>query len=283
MSRLLHRAGLRFFLRHPWQYALSVAGVALGVAVVLGVDIAAGGARQAFDASRELVVGRATHQVVPADPVLDDELYTRLRVELGVRAAAPVVEGRLRSGEETFTLFGIDPFAEAPFRDYLGAGGEGPDLGQFLTRPNTVAMTRQAAAARGLDTGSRIPLVGGGEVTVGSLLQMDDARARGADGLLFADIATAQELLGREGRLNRIDLILDDAEAESLSEWLPPGTELVPTAAQAKSLDQMTRAFRINLLALSLLALLVTHRLKHHLRLFLLKVAGAQLGFAGGR
>mgnify|MGYP001826721414 CR=1 FL=1 len=257
MSRLLHRAGLRFFLRHPWQYALSVAGVALGVAVVLGVDIAAGGARQAFDASRELVVGRATHQVVPADPLLDDRLYTRMRVELGVDAAAPVLEGRLGAGDETFTLFGIDPFSEAPFRDYLGAGAEGTDLGEFLTRPNTIAMTRQAAEARGLEIGSRLPLAGGGEVIVTSLLQLDDARAQGAGGLLFADIATAQELLGKEGRLSRIDLILDDAAATSVSEWLPPGTELVPTAAQAKSLDQMTRAFRINLLALSLLALLV--------------------------
>ena len=43
--------------------------------------------------------------------------------------------------------------------------------------------------------------------------RVDDARAQGAGGLLFADIATAQELLGKEGRLSRIDVILDDAEA----------------------------------------------------------------------
>jgi ABC-type glutathione transport system ATPase component len=40
VSRLLARSGRRFFARHPWQYALAVAGVALGVAVVLGVDLA---------------------------------------------------------------------------------------------------------------------------------------------------------------------------------------------------------------------------------------------------
>lgn len=260
MSRLLQRAGLRFLLRHPWQYALSVAGVALGVAVILGVDIAAGGARTAFDASRELVVGRATHQAVPADPFLNDELYTRLRVEQGVSAAAPVLEGRIRAGGETFRLIGVDPFAEAPFRDYLGTGTDGVDLTALLTRPDTVAMTRQAAEARGLQVGGRVPRDEAGAaapLVVGALLEIDNVRARGADGMLFADMATAQELLGQAGRLTRIDLILDSAEERRVAEWLPDGVELIPTAAQASSLDEMTRAFRINLLALSLLALLV--------------------------
>jgi putative ABC transport system permease protein len=260
MSRLLQRAGLRFLLRHPWQYALSVAGVALGVAVVLGVDIAAGGARKAFDASRELVVGRATHQAVPADPFLADEIYTRLRVELGVAAAAPVLEGRIRAGGETFSLIGIDSFAEGPFRDYLDTGADGIDLTALLTRPGTVAMTRQAARARGLSVGSRVPMDDAAAPTaleIGALLELDDARSRGADGLLFADMAAAQELLGRVGQLSRIDLILDADGEQRVKDWLPQGLELIPTAAQASSLDQMTRAFRINLLALSLLALLV--------------------------
>ena len=40
MSRLVARAGRRFFVRHPWQLALAIVGVALGVAVVTGVDLA---------------------------------------------------------------------------------------------------------------------------------------------------------------------------------------------------------------------------------------------------
>ena len=59
MSRLVQRAGWRFFLRHPWQLALAISGVALGVAVVTGVDLAGGAALRAFDLSREAVTGRA--------------------------------------------------------------------------------------------------------------------------------------------------------------------------------------------------------------------------------
>ena len=46
MSRLVGLAGQRFFVRHPWQLALAILGVALGVAVVTGVDLAAGSARR---------------------------------------------------------------------------------------------------------------------------------------------------------------------------------------------------------------------------------------------
>src|SRR5262245_15314546 len=45
---------------------------------------------------------------------------------------------------------------------------------------------------------------------------------------------------------------------------LPPGTELVPAGARADSAAQMTRAFSLNLAALSLLALLVGMFLIHN-------------------
>jgi putative ABC transport system permease protein len=41
-----------------------VLGVALGVAVVVSIDLANASARRAFTLSSEAVTGRATHQVV---------------------------------------------------------------------------------------------------------------------------------------------------------------------------------------------------------------------------
>ena len=57
--------------------------------------------------------------------------------------------------------------------------------------------------------------------------------------------------------MTRIDLKLDTAQAQTLGGELPPGTALVPAGSEQTALDEMMEAFRINLTALGLLALLV--------------------------
>ena len=63
------------------------------------------------------------------------------------------------------------------------------------------------------------------------------------------------------GQLSRIDLIIPDENEEliigPLSSNLPQGTRLVSSGSRTDPLSQMTRAFELNLQALSLLALLV--------------------------
>ncbi|MCP5020429.1 MAG: ABC transporter permease, partial [bacterium] len=76
--------------------------------------------------------------------------------------------------------------------------------------------------------------------------------------LLVTDIASAQELLQREGKLSRIDLILSQqAEIDAIRSMLPTGTRLVAAGARTLAMREMTRAFALNLTAMSLLALVV--------------------------
>lgn len=264
MSRLLGRSGRRFFARHPWQFALSVIGVALGVAVVLGVDLAGASARRAFDVSTELVVGRATHHVVPRAGRLDESLYPELRAAVRARgrgAVAPAVEGPLRlPGGRRVVLLGLDPIAEGPFRDELTRWSADLDLVSLLTTPGTVAVPGPLADELGLEPGEVLlastaeRLV---ELTLAGRIEPDPDRAAAASAYLFADIATAQEVLGMTGALSRIDLLLPDGVASALAALLPEGVELVESAARSNATFGMTRAFRLNLTALSLLALLV--------------------------
>ena len=93
MTRPLARIALRYLRRHPWQLALAVLGIALGVAVAVSIDLANESARRAFALATEAVTGRATHQIVGGPSGLPDELYRALRVDLGARAAAPVLTG----------------------------------------------------------------------------------------------------------------------------------------------------------------------------------------------
>jgi len=79
------------------------------------------------------------------------------------------------------------------------------------------------------------------------------------------DIAAAQELLGRAGRLDRIDLIVPEKSPEGkegsqllarAAAVLPRGAQILRAAARTRTTEEMTRAFRLNLTALSLLALI---------------------------
>ena len=69
MSRLLRRSSLRFFFDHPWGLALTILGVALGVGVVVSIDLAIQSSREAFRVSTESVAGRSTHRIVGSGAV----------------------------------------------------------------------------------------------------------------------------------------------------------------------------------------------------------------------
>ena len=148
MSRILWRASARYLLHHPWQIGLSFLGIALGVAVVVAIDLANDSAERAFTLSTESIVGRATHQILGGPAGLPEEVYRRLRLELGIRSAAPVVEGDVAAPDyagRTFHLLGIDPFADASFRPYLGGISTAAQNGvvPFLTQPATCLLSSE--------------------------------------------------------------------------------------------------------------------------------------------
>jgi putative ABC transport system permease protein len=266
----LYRLALRRLRRRPLQYVLFVVGVAIGVAMMVAIDLANGSARRAFELSTDAVTGKTTHRVAGGPTGLDEDVYRRIRIEAGFSPAAPVVEGYVGApalGGQPFRLVGIDPFAEPPFRDYFAAvgGRAGLDvaaLTALLTEPNSLVVAADTAAAAGLALGDSVALdVTGRPATariVGLLQPADDVSRRALEGVLFTDVSTAQELLGLTGRLSHVDLI---AEAESdlaaVEAVLPPGATLQTAAARQNAVQQMTAAFELNLAALSMLALVV--------------------------
>ncbi len=270
---LLRRSSLRYLLRHPWQFGLAVLGVALGVAVVVSIDLANGSARRAFTLSTEAVTGRATHQVVGGPGGLPDAVFRRLVVDAGIDRAAPVVEDwvTVPSGPgrpfRLLHLLGVDPFSEAPFRAYLSGvpdpsrtGGGSIDLAPLLTRPSAGVLSARTAAEMGVAVGGSFTVRANGVKRrvelVGVLEPADENTRRALADLLVMDVAAAQELLGRVGRLDRIDLILEERQIARAAAALPPGARILPAEGRTRTTEEMTRAFRLNLTALSLLALI---------------------------
>ncbi len=277
---LLTRSSLRYLLRHPWQFGLAVLGVALGVAVVVSIDLANASARRAFTLSTEAVTGRATHQVTGGPEGLADEAFRRLVLEARAELAAPIVEDWVMmpatpgKPSRTLHLLGVDPFSEAPFRAYLSGtpGGAGRDriavdVGALLTRPGAGVLSADTAAEMGLRIGDSFRVRASGvmrQVELAGMLQPEDENTgRAIADLLVMDVAAAQELLGRTGRLDRVDLMVAEGpeSAEGRRQLaraaavLPPGAQILPADGRTRTAEEMTRAFRLNLTALSLLAL----------------------------
>jgi putative ABC transport system permease protein len=271
MQTMLFKSSLRYLLKHPWQIGLAILGIALGVAMVVSIDLANLSAQRAFELSAETVTGRATHQIVGAPSGIDEEVYRRLRTELGFRESAPLVSGYVNSLDYpglALQVLGVDPLAEAPFRPYLAPSSTN-DMGNmlvFLTTPNAALLPSTTAKAYGIEAGDTLQLEVGtrtvSATVVGLLEGTDESSQNALDGLIVVDVATAQVWFDMIGKLTSIDLIVPEGAAgeqslEAIRAILPADTLLENPTQRTQSIKQMTDAFELNLSALSLLALIV--------------------------
>lgn len=279
---VIYRLALRYVSRRFLQSILFIFGVALGVSVIIAIDIANGSASRAFDLSTESVRGETTHQIIGSSTGLPSEIYRQVRDDLGINNSAPIIEEYLRGFSESvgidndqpLRLFGVDPIAEAPFRDYFSsvtADNDNPDnlgfdaITAFVSQPNAVLISDSLADRFDVTAGDSLTLRTGAtqvEVFIVGLLQAGDGVSQQAiDDLVVTDIATAQDILNNPDHITRIDLIFTPEEAEIqlplIEAILPQGSRVGAISEENSTLDQMTEAFELNLQALSLLALVV--------------------------
>lgn len=272
---LVLKAGLRHLWRRPWLALLPLFGVALGVALVLAVDLANRAALDALARSVESLAGRASHRVVGGADELPESLWGQLAREVPEIELAPVIERDVLLSDHPGVVLravGLDPLSAGRFGGAAGALIAPPESGQgdpeawtgLLARSDTCLLTHASAERLGLEPGQRLALrIGSERVELELIGHLDPARLGGAgDGLLVLDIAAAQERLGTLGRLTRLDLIAPagaagEAALSAVAQRLPPDARLEPVAARSGQLARLTRAFRQNLYALAGLSLFV--------------------------
>lgn len=265
LTRSLVASSWRDLRGRGWQLALMVVGVALGVAVVVAINLANGSARRAFELSTETVVGRATHRIVGGPSGLSPSVYTELK-RAGIQAElAPIVEGYLTTGGDEgrpLRLLGVDPLAEAPFRDFFARSEVArPGFEAFYTKPGTVIVTAGLARDLGIGPGDTFQAQVGDRLVdlmvLGVLATAAEEDRPLPDDIVLADIASAQELLSQQEQLTRIDVIASTDQLAALRSVLPAAAYLEPASEQAETAAELSRAFQLNLTALSLLALVV--------------------------
>jgi putative ABC transport system permease protein len=284
LTSLWRWVSLRHLLHEGGRTLLTLLGVALGVAVFVSMRLANRSAMASFAETVDAVAGKANLQITSDSEGFDERIYPRVRAVPGVKAAAPVVQtyaradlerkgdtGVYRKGErgpyeETLLILGIDLFSERPFGRY-----EPPERGdqmaalEFLTDPHAAAITRSLADRRGLKAGDSLNLVSGGRrvsLTVRHVVESGELQQAMGGNVVITDIAVAQEVFNRYGKLDRIDLVVDpdrrEAVKAALRSVLPPHVEARLPQGRTQQVENMVRAFELNLTALSFIALLVS-------------------------
>jgi putative ABC transport system permease protein len=268
---------LRHFAKEWMRAAVAVLGIALGVAVVVSVQMANAGSLRGFESAIEALSGRAALEIVSAGPGVDETRLQELIWLAEYGQVSPVLEGEAAyetraSGIESLRVLGIDILADRSFRDYRLLEFERQqrepstrEILDLLIDPASIILTEKFAQRFGLTTGSPVRLTLGDrpqDFVIRGLLR-DGGPARAMDGnLVLMDIAAAQLALSRLGWIDRIELLPApgtslEALRSEVQKRLPSGLQAQRPARRGEQMEKMLRAFHFNLTALSAIALLV--------------------------
>jgi putative ABC transport system permease protein len=260
MSRYAVRRSLLFapFLQHTGRLSLSVLAIALGVALGYAVQLINQAAVNEFSAAVHTLSGEADLAIRGPRAGFDESIYPRVAALRVVAVASPVVEtdARIPGRREPLKFLGVDVFRAARVQPFL-AKAETEDRLDFL-RPDRIFLSAAAAEWLGLKKGDSLSVqVGLRVISLRVAGVLDEGRRQR---FALADIGAVQATLGRPGFLSRIDLRLHpgvDPErlAERLSADLPAGTVIERPEADVERGGLPSRAYRVNLNVLALVAL----------------------------
>jgi putative ABC transport system permease protein len=257
MFALLKTFSWQELRHHPWRNAAAVVAVMLGVALAFSVHLINASALDEFASAVRSVNGQPDLELRAMQGGFDEALYGRVANDPQVALASPVLEIN--------TLAVTAQGERRPLRvvgvDALVVGAVAPALMPVLNaQADRLALFAPAQVF--LNAAAQASL-GTGTVKVQSALELREVRVAGSVGAAGApvavmDIAAAQELFGRLGQLTRIDVRLKagaDRAAFVRALQLPAGVAAAEPGDAAQRVSNLSRAYRVNLTVLALVAL----------------------------
>lgn len=274
------KATFKGLLAHKLRLGLTVLAVVLGVAFIAGTLVLTDTISSTFDNLFEdaakgvdVVVrstsGFQTHPSPGRNPV-DGSLLATVRAVPGVRAAAGAVQGIAQLVDKQGKAINAGPGTP------LGASWSAEPQGSITVRTGRppaasteVMIDAATARARGFKVGDAIKVVtagSAGEFTISGLAGFGEADGPAGGTLAVFDLATAQALFGRVGKLDGIEIAAaPGTRLEQLvpliAQSLPQGTEAVSSAVvaneQSEAIKVPLRFFNTALLIFAGISLLV--------------------------
>jgi putative ABC transport system permease protein len=259
--RLLSTFSWQELKHHPWRNAAAVVAVMLGVALAFSVHLINASALSEFSQAVRSVNGQPDLELRATQGTFDEAVFERVVQHPDVSVASPVLElstsAQNNNGERlTLRVLGVDALRVAPVAPEL-MPLPAKDADRFaLFSPGVIFLN---AAARERLGGDTVQLQSGVRLLP---VQVVGRVAAGGGPLAVMDIGAAQDLFERGGELSRIDLQLRagvDRNAfisslQSAPDW-PAQLRLSEPGDGAQRVNQLSRAYRVNLTVLALVAL----------------------------
>jgi putative ABC transport system permease protein len=277
MLALLRTFSWQDLRHHPWRSAAAVAAVMLGVALAFAVHVINASALDEFSHAVRAVNGQPDLELRAMQGSLPETLYERLANAPGVASASPLLE-LSTTAYASSNKNSARNAAPTPLRvlgaDALRLPTVSPALmpqawdraDRFaIFAPATVFLNTAALQALGLSTEAptQLPMI---ELHAGlqaplSVQVAGTIAAAGAP-LAVMDIGAAQDLFERVGQLSRIDLQLQSGTDRNAWEralraqpdW-PAHVVVTQPGDAAQRISNLSRAYRVNLTVLALVAL----------------------------
>jgi putative ABC transport system permease protein len=269
MPRLLlfYRLLVRPLFREPVRTALTVFAIALGVAVVLAIDLAGVAATGSFRSSMETLAGDNDLEVVAGGGVPESAVGTLAQMPFNLRISPRMEDyAVLPSTKQTLPLIGLDLVAES--NNYGNADSplqlEGLSKNQDtakgledLSSPDTIYVSSNLGRA----VGDKLSLLINDQIKDYTIRGVYPD-SNGNESAIVMDIAAAQRALHRFGRVDRI--LIKTPDNPSLEVWqerlksaLPAGVDVRRQGTAINENRRMLQAFRWNLRLLSYISLVV--------------------------
>lgn len=244
-----------------------VAAVAIGVALALAIHLVNATALSSFQQAIDAINGEADLRITGTSGPFNEDLLDRVAGLDGVRVASPVLDLtlQLRAGADrpaqSLRLIATDPLTAIRITPGVVPPGTPSE------RPDRVWLSTSAWRLLGLpetttiddDNPPRLEALTGAGVR--SLAVAGIAEAIEGEAVALMDLGSAQWAFGLVGRLSRIDLRLTSdrpvaARQASLAAALGPAIQVVAPAEDSLRMSNISRAYRVNLNVLALVALL---------------------------
>lgn len=271
---------------------LCLIGIALGVSLMLGFDLATNSALNNFKRVVSGVHGTATHQIVAGPGGIPDSVMKTVVTTSGVKSASPVIEWLARSpqiGNRTLQIRGLDLLVKNDLQQTFFAKRDSDfvdHMYDFITTPGGVLLSDRILSTYHIGLGDTIHILVNGRKKNLIVFDSFPNNAFGAGGDYFAimDIASAQVITDQTGILSSIDLTLakDDQTVERLKARLPSGFQIRKPRDRIHKVSQLVHSYRMNLQVMSLLAVFVGMFLIYNTMMFSVLQRRNQIGILRG-
>ena len=260
MRALLKTFSWQELRHHPWRNAAAVVAVMLGVALAFSVHLINNSALSEFSQAVRAVNGQPDLELRAVQGSFDESVYARVARSPQVAMASPVLEistyaldeNASQGKRQLLRIIGVDALAVASVApDLMPTPSKDADR-MALFAPRAVFLN---PAARAVFTSSRLQLQDGLQLQPVTVAGSVNA---GGGPLAVMDIGSAQDLFGRGGQLSRIDVRLKaGADSRGFIAGLQLAAGITATAPgdAAERVSNLSRAYRVNLTVLALVAL----------------------------